>query len=202
MKRGDKTLKVLEIIKEASLDFADLMDAFITSGYGASLYKIQSKAADGSFRNRFNSDDPKDEAKKEYDRFYVMVRKLEKDGLIEKRSKNNKRFFQITGKGKEKIGFLKNLKKRTGDLPSKDYKKEKSSRVTIVMFDIPENKRHKRAWLRSVLMRMKFEMIQKSVWMGKVVIPREFLSDLDDMGLVAFVEIFEITKTGSLKQLK
>jgi DNA-binding PadR family transcriptional regulator len=205
MRRGDKTLKLLEILKEAALDTADLLDAFITSGYGASLDTIQSKAADSSFRSRFKSDISKNEIKKEYNRFYSMVRRLEKDGLIEKKgkekNKGKKNFFMITQKGKEKIGFLRNVKKRMGSLPSSDYKGRKSNRVTIVMFDIPEKERNKRAWLRSILGRMKFEMIQKSVWMGKVTLPKEFLNDLKDLKLIDFIEIFEITKTGSLKQL-
>jgi len=205
MKRGDKTLKLLEILKEAVLDTADLLDAFITSGYGASLSKINKKAAGGSFRSRFKSDVSNEEIKKEYDRFYSMVRRLEKDGLIEKKgkekNKEKKKFFVITQKGKEKIGFLRNVKKKMGSLPSSDYEGRKSSRVTIVMFDIPEKEKNKRAWLRSVLGRMEFEMIQKSVWMGKVTLPKEFLNDLKDLKLIDFIEIFEITKTGSLKQL-
>jgi len=200
MKKGDKTLKLLELVKEMSLDMADLMDAFISSGYGASLDKIQRKAADGSFRNRFDNIS-KEEKKKVNDRFYSMVSRLEKDGLMERSKKDKSSFFKITNKGIDKIGFLKNKKKRMIETPSCDYDSKKSNRVTIVMFDVPEKQRTKRRWLRSALSKMEFEMIQKSVWMGKVVIPREFLDDMRMLDMTDYIEIFEITKTGSLKQI-
>ena len=44
-------------------------------------------------------------------------------------------------------------------------------------------------------------LIQQSVWMGKVKIPKEFLDDIRELHLANFVEIFEITKSGSLNQV-
>jgi hypothetical protein len=44
-------------------------------------------------------------------------------------------------------------------------------------------------------------MVQKSVWVGKTKIPQDFLDDLFKLKLVDFVEIFEISRTGSLKHL-
>jgi hypothetical protein len=44
-------------------------------------------------------------------------------------------------------------------------------------------------------------MVQKSLWLGKVKIPEEFLVDIRKLSLLDYVEIFEITKTGSLKNL-
>ena len=44
-------------------------------------------------------------------------------------------------------------------------------------------------------------MIQKSVWIGKVKIPKEFLDDLFKLRLIDYIEIFEISKAGSLKNL-
>ncbi len=204
MKRGDKTLKFLEILKDAALDTADLLDVFITSSYGASLNEIERKAENGQFRKRFNIEYQKlskNNKKKINDRFHSMVNRLEKCGLLEKRKSNHSFTFKITKKGIKKISLIKNLQKKMGDFPIIDYKNKKSSRVTIIIFDIPERDRHKRAWLRHALVKMDFKIVQKSVWMGKVVVPRDFLSDLKDLKIINFVEIFEITKTGSLKLL-
>lgn len=82
-----------------------------------------------------------------------------------------------------------------------DYESKSSDNLTIVIFDIPEKHKGKREWLRYILRRLGFEMAQKSVFMGKVNIPQRFLVDLGKMGLIGFVEIFEVSKEGSLKKL-
>ena len=71
----------------------------------------------------------------------------------------------------------------------------------IVVFDVPEKERRKRDWLRSVLKRLELKMVQKSVWIGKVKIPKELLDDLFNLKLLDYVEIFEVSKSGSLRQL-
>src|SRR3990167_838001 len=76
-----------------------------------------------------------------------------------------------------------------------------NNRLIIVIFDIPERERRKRAWLRLALKNIGLKLIQRSVWMGKVKIPKEFLDDIRELHLVNFVEIFEITKSGSLNQV-
>ena len=42
----------------------------------------------------------------------------------------------------------------------------------MVVFDIPENERWKRRWFRLLLVEMKFEQIQKSVWVSKYESPK------------------------------
>ena len=91
-------------------------------------------------------------------------------------------------------------------MPINSYNDSKSrskndDRLIIVIFDIPERERRKRAWLRLALKNIGLKLIQRSVWMGKVQIPKEFLDDIRELHLVNFVEIFEITKSGSLNQV-
>ena len=45
-------------------------------------------------------------------------------------------------------------------------------------------------------------MLQKSVWIGKTILPEELLDDLERLNLLSYVEIFAITKTGTIKQLQ
>ena len=71
----------------------------------------------------------------------------------------------------------------------------------IFAFDVPEKEKRKRGWLRTVLRRLDFTMIQKSVWVGKSKIPQEFLEDIYRFKMVDFVEIFEVSKTGSLRHI-
>ena len=84
-------------------------------------------------------------------------------------------------------------------MPTKKYKKEKGEKTAIIIFDIPENERRKRNWVREALKNMDFKMVQKSVWIGKIKIPKEFLNNLEVLELLDFVKIFEISKTGSLE---
>lgn len=193
------TLKVLEHIGNAVIDVADLTMGFLESGYGASPWQIM-----GAFERRqikrSKRHEEKLSMKRSRQRFYSMLHRLKKDNLIEAMDEN-KKFFQLTSKGKR---YLQALKKRRIDaLPDNSYGKHdsKSSKFTIIVFDIPESEKRKRAWLRLALRNLGFQLIQKSVWAGKVKIPRQFLDDLRDLRLVEYVEIFEISKSGSLQQL-
>jgi hypothetical protein len=55
--------------------------------------------------------------------------------------------------------------------------------------------------MRSALKNLGFRMIQKSVWVGKVTLPEDFLSDLRQLNLISCVEIFEVNKAGSLRHI-
>lgn len=86
-------------------------------------------------------------------------------------------------------------------MPNPSYVKEDDRRSTIVAFDVPERFKEKRHWLRSVLKNLGLRMVQKSVWLGKVKIPREFIDDLKKLKILDFVEIFGITKGGTLEEV-
>lgn len=80
-------------------------------------------------------------------------------------------------------------------------KAENGPTFIIVAFDIPEREKRKRNWLRQSLCRMGLSMVQKSVWIGRVKLPEDFIESLRHLKLADCVEIFEITKTGTLKHL-
>ena len=86
-------------------------------------------------------------------------------------------------------------------MPQSQYQKLDTDKFSIVAFDVPERERRKRDWLRATLGRMGYKTIQRSVLLGKTKIPSEFLDDLRKLHMVDYVEIFEITKTGSLRHL-
>jgi len=195
-------LKLLEMLTESSVDAVDLFVAIATSGYGAPMGRIERnyfkrgenrRSAD---LDRIRSKISKDEWNKINRKFGAILSKLQKDGLIERSDRGKKGFVKITKKGITKISKVKNR-----ELPHGKYKYKATSNPTLFMFDIPEKERNKRAWLRSVLLRMEFKMIQKSVWLGKIKIPEEFLEDLRKLKIIQYVEVLEITKTGTLKQV-
>lgn len=196
--KGDVSVKILEAIGDFAGTATDIFSAIVSSNYGASYGKLQYEISKRQNR-RIKKSTENDFKKQTKQKYYNMLYYLKQSGLIEEERKNDKRFFILTKKGKEKLTYLKEQNKKR--LPETAYLKEENNKFVIVVFDIPETEKRKRVWLRMVLMNLGFKMIQKSVWMGKIKIPKEFLEDIFKMKLVDFVEIFEISKTGSLEHL-
>ncbi|OGM91513.1 hypothetical protein A2999_01920 [Candidatus Wolfebacteria bacterium RIFCSPLOWO2_01_FULL_38_11] len=196
--KGETTLKVLEIIKDGTIGMFDAMAVFLSVPYGSSLRKFEyelSKIQNKRLKDQQN----KIIDKKVRQRFYSMIHRLEKDGLIEKEQNKEGAFFKMTADGKKRLKFLR--ERKSSAMPKAHYQASENNNFVIITFDIPESERRKRDWLRLALKNMKFKFIQKSVWIGKVKIPKEFLDDLREFKLVNFVEIFEINKKGTLQQV-
>lgn len=190
MKIGEVTKAILDIIGETSGDTNFIFDIFFTD-YATSYGRLRGARKYSKPRPPVNLD-PKEI---ELQRFYRMLWSLKKQGLIIK-SKNK---WVRTSKGRERCRRI--LERWRNLLPRRNYNAEPSEELKLVIFDIPEKERRKRVWLRSALNHLGFKRLQKSVWDGKVMIPEEFLNDLRKMHLLQCVEIFAITKTGSLREL-
>jgi len=193
--KGDITLKILETIEEFAIGAADLFAAILSAGYGASSSKIQFELSKIQ-REHDRIAAREDLERQAKQRYRNLIYKLKMAGLIKEDIKKDKKFFILTLKGKEKLSKLKNER-----LPEIAYVKEAGTKFVIVIFDIPEKEKKKRDWLRAVLKQLGLKMLQKSVFVGKIKIPKEFLDDLLKLRLLDYVEIFEISKTGSLKEI-
>lgn len=199
--KGEATLKILESIKGSGVSPVKLIDVLINSGYGASYRKMQWNLDNYErFKNKPPTQKEIDRAIKE--RYNDLIYKLSKDGLIEEKIINKTRVIRRTTKGNGRFIKLRKRFESFIPMPSiKNIKKEISNNYVVVSFDIPEKQRYARNWLRAALKNIGLEMIQQSFWMGKVKIPEDFINDLYQLGIVNFVEIFEINKQGSLKHL-
>jgi len=187
----------LESIEDASLHFFDVFNAFLRAGYGASFWKMErefEKIKTERSKRQFDQET----AVRLKQKYSVLIYKLKKDGLIKEGTENGEKTFSITNKGKSKLDSLREIARKT--LP-RNYRKEPGGKLVIFAFDVPEKEKRKRGWLRTVLRRLDFTMIQKSVWVGKSKIPQEFLEDIYRFKMVDFVEIFEVSKTGSLRHI-
>ena len=192
--KGDRTLKILGAIGNATIEFADLLSAVLESGYGTSASQIEYRAS--VLRRTREQNQTEMRAKQKY---YMLLYQLKRDGLIQEEQRRNKKLLFLTSKGKGRLSILKE-RFRTY-LPLRVYPKENEKGLTIVAFDVPEKERKKRDWLRFSLRRLNFSMIQKSVWLGKAKVPKDFLRDLQRYRLIDCVEIFEITRSGSLRHI-
>lgn len=124
---------------------------------------------------------------RERQKFYSLLNKLKREGLVVKKKKGNESVWNITSKG------INELARQRG------YKKQRGSAVVIVSYDIPEKLRTKRYWLRSCLLALDFSPLQKSVWIGNTELPEEFLRDLRTKNLIPYVHLFSVSKRGTIE---
>lgn len=192
--KGENRLKVLEFLENSGEALEELFLIF-TMPYGTSF-------RGGEYRLRKFREAREDlkTFKKDKRRFDDLLYRLRKDDLVEDVKKNEKFFLRLTQNGREILNKLR--KKKDDAMPDAKYQSQNDDGLKIIIFDIPEDKRKKRVWLRSALNNLNFNMLQRSVWAGKAKLPEEFLRDLSKLKLLSCVEIFAISKTGSLKQLK
>ncbi len=195
MKKETK-LKILEFLEDSAQVLGDILFMFSLphgTSYSRMEYLIEKRheeAENEAVRGRAI-------CKQTRRNFDVFIYRLKNDGLITKKNRGGNLLFKLTPRGHE---FLKNLRSKI--LPANKYKETKDDFIKIVIFDIPEKERRKRDWLRESLKNLNFKMVQKSVWIGKSKLPKEFIKDIDRINILNYVEIFAITKAGSLRSLK
>lgn len=134
--------------------------------------------------------------KKRRVRFIQLMYELRRDGLVEEKSTAQGKVLSITSHGLSWLSDFARRKKAI--LPKYSDDAEKQDRVTIVSYDVPEKLRMYRGWLRESLAGFGFKAMQRSVFIGKIKLPADFVADITRFKLEKYVEIFEITKTGTL----
>ncbi|MBP9748064.1 MAG: CRISPR-associated endonuclease Cas2 [Candidatus Pacebacteria bacterium] len=119
------------------------------------------------------------------------VSRLYNDGFIEKDSGS----LRITLKGQQ---YIKN---KIDSLQQFNFSFDKDApKNLIVMFDIPENKKAEREWLRWHLKKFNYSMIQKSVWVGPSPLPKEFLDYIKSIKINDGFKTFKLAKGYDLKK--
>jgi DNA-binding transcriptional regulator PaaX len=200
--KGEILLKILDELEMGARTIGNLaMTLLAGSDVGYSLYgpepKYRKTFAEEIKEKLEKEDAIKRSQEKEKKRVWNMVYWLKKQGFI--RTSADKRLISITSKGRIKKQQIKNT--LAFQKPISGYEKEKSTDTIIICFDVPEKEKHKRDWLRAVISNLGFNMLQKSVWIGKIKIPAELLSDLQQLKLLNYVEIFAISKSGTIRSL-
>ncbi len=192
--KGERRIKILQAIENSFSLLEELFFVF-TLPYGSSIRKVEYALAQRRKKARLE----KDEREKRI-RFNDLLYRLRKDGLVEEKGKGDTLRFELTLRGEK---YLKNLRsKKLPDLPSTRYEHHHDDALKIVIFDIPEREKRKRVWLRSALGNLKFNMLQRSVWIGKTKLPDQFLADLGRLDMLSYVEIFAVSGRGSLRRVQ
>jgi len=128
--------------------------------------------------------------KREFNRYNkesvrVALSKLHNKGYVD----NSVLGWSITKKGKKYSQNVKPLSYIASPFT------ENSQPSMIISFDIPENNRAVRHWLRNQIKIFSYKMLQQSLWIGPSPLPPVFLKRLEDLNIRKNVKTFKITKT-------
>ena len=113
--------------------------------------------------------------------FKSTLQYLKTNGYIQK--KDN--VWNITEKGRGKIKKADSLKTFNSPFSTRD------KRNLLLMFDIPEEEKVKREWLRMHLKEFNYKMIQRSVWLGPSPLPNKFIEYLKSINLYKYLKAYK-----------
>jgi predicted transcriptional regulator len=135
----------------------------------------------------------------DYDRFvrlrlYKQVDNLHRHGFVKKVTKKNQSFFHLTPKGK--LAILKYLHLE------KLQKTKWDGRWRVAIFDIPEDLKKWRNYLRSELRNLGFEKLQESVYITPYPVTGELDELLNEWGLRDYFRYLTVTEIDGEPDLK
>jgi len=187
--KGDLIYKILDFLEDRNMATVDFFSGFLAAGYGASLGEMeyQHRIRD-EVRHNYQIDKERKRNLQKY------IYKLKSQGLI---TENSDRKIGVSSEGKKKLSLLKKNK----TINKNNYKKQTVAEITIVSYDIPVVFNKERNILRDLLKLLGFQAVHQSVWVGKVKLPQQLIIDLDKLGILGYIEILQVTKTGSLKSI-
>lgn len=185
---------MLNFLEEVAGNFEDMLTAYLNAGYGASsgrLFYLQRRSREARLMKKLS----REEEIRKRNQCLKTISYLKAQNFIVEEGD----IFKITSRGRKKEKLLR--EKLLKSLPIIDYPKIKTNQLILITFDIPEKMRNKRRWLRDVLRYFNFKMVHKSVWIGSVKIPKEFIEDLARIDLTGYIEIIGISQSGTLQRL-
>lgn len=187
--RGEVIYKILDYLEDTSTGTLDFLNAFLAAGYGATFGKIDHEY---KIRNNRRYKYQLDRERKRNLQKYIS--KLKSQELI---LENSQREIFLSAKGQKRLNLLRKHQISHQEI----YKKQSNDRFIIISYDIPIAFNKERHILRDLLNLLGFQMVHKSFWIGKVLLPVQFVTDLEKLGILKFIEIMEVTKTGSFKPI-
>ncbi len=122
---------------------------------------------------------PHDFSKHSRNTVSVTLHRLKTQKLVSLSGSNKGAVWQITKRGKDHFKGVES----SDALPPKDGK------TRIFMFDIPEDRRRERDWLRVELLSCDYTSLQKSVFIGKRPLPAKLLKELGRRRLFAHTHV-------------
>jgi CRISPR-associated endonuclease Cas2 len=194
--RGEKILKILEILEDMAVSTLDLLDMWLFEQprgiYGLERAKLKRA---GQKKQLFFTE--LREYLEEREKLSKLIYKLKREGFILEDKKNKK--LILTKKGKLKLRFLKN--KRSVEETKSNESNQKDKDVIVIIYDVPESEYKRRHQLRNLLVNAGFSFVQKSVWIKQGKITEDFINFLKDLEVLHYVQIFKITQKGTIENI-
>jgi DNA-binding transcriptional regulator PaaX len=124
----------------------------------------------------------------------TLLCRLRKQGLVASAGTKRKTVWTITSKGRKHLERPPSQKLviTDYDLPPEDHI------VRLISFDIPERQRRKRNWLRKILLACDYNLLHKSVFVGRRPLPEQVLQEIRDLDLTPYIHIVGLDKKGTL----
>lgn len=186
--KGDIFYKILDFLEDEAMVMADFTVAVLSAGYGASMSKIDYEYEIRQ-RDRHTHQIARDKKRK----LEKYISKLKREGFITETQGS----VAISSKGRKRLETFREKKL----FEKVNFKKEIGDKVIIVSYDIPVLFNRERNILRGLLKFLGFQMVHQSVWVGKVKLPMEFVLGLEKLKILDYVQVLEVTKRGTLKDL-
>lgn len=165
------------------MSFVDDLLTILTSYHGG--YRVMRRRIYGLPSYGHSHDEEREVKESTLRATFFRLRKL---GLAE----NKGGIWSITEKGRR---YFRNRKRRLMRLHGKySTSITKRRKNMIIAFDVPEQDKKKRDWLRIELRCLGFVPIQKSVWFGPSPLPEKFLKALSELGILSCVKFFRATE--------
>ncbi|KKT40885.1 MAG: Transcriptional regulator, PaaX family [Candidatus Giovannonibacteria bacterium GW2011_GWA2_44_13b] len=180
MRKGEKIKEILTTLAAGTLATLEILDE---------IWPYTTKSRYSNKKRQFRANHNSIEMHK----FYNLLDYLKKEKLVEKKTAGNGIFWKITSDGLNKLKVMKEQ--------AINYDTENDGKLKIIVFDVPEKERRKRAWLREALSFLGFKILQQSVWIGKNKIPEQFLFDLRQKNLLPYIHIMEVSRSGTVREL-
>lgn len=129
-----------------------------------------------------------------YRGFFLKLYNLERRGYVVKKEKNNQSFFHLTPKGRLQVLKYLHLEK----LKIKKWDR----RWRVVIFDIPEDRKKLREYLRHYLLSSGFYPLQESVYLTSYPVSAELDRYLKKYNLRNFCHYLTVSEIDDEEQFK
>lgn len=127
----------------------------------------------------------------------MTIKRLEQKGFIQKGLMEDEVCIKLTELGVKKLEEKRRSKKEKALLDIKLEGERWDGKWRIVIFDIPETNKRIRQALRETLRVLEFRPLQKSVWISRKDVVKEFRNWVRELGLSKHILIFETKDLGN-----
>jgi DNA-binding transcriptional regulator PaaX len=124
-----------------------------------------------------------------YRKMYTQIYQLEKRGYLEKYRLRDVEYLRLSGKGSASLLGVERVR---------------DGKWKMIIFDIPEQQREIRDYLRTKLKQIGFRKWQNSIWITPYILPPDLLKEMHQLSQKLFIRLIvveSINNTSGLEEL-